>query len=51
MALVNAFYSIKGNVHHVCTRCTLGNNIEPENKRNGKGGKTALPSMCSEKKG
>jgi hypothetical protein len=30
---------VKQSVHHNETRCTEGNNIEPENKRAGTGGK------------
>ena len=32
-------------VHHVCSNCTVGNNIEPENKRSGTGGKRKC-MMC-----
>ena len=34
-----AWYSIKTNVHHVCSNCTAGNNIEPEDRREGTGQK------------
>ena len=33
------WYSVKGTVHHVCTNCTEGDNIQPENKRQGNGNK------------
>ena len=33
------WYSIKEDVHHVCTNCNTGNNIEKENVRQGTGGK------------
>lgn len=49
MATVSAFHSIKGAVHHVCSRCTLGNNIERENKRSGTGGKPRC-DQCKDRK-
>ncbi len=39
IAEVPPFHSIKESVHHVCSTCTEGNNIESENKRRGTGGK------------
>jgi hypothetical protein len=39
MAKVAAFHSIKQSVHHNNSKCTEGNNIEKENKREGTGGK------------
>ena len=39
MAKVSAWHSILSNVHHVCTNCNTGNNIERENRRSGTGGK------------
>lgn len=39
MAKVPAFHSIKENVHHNNDKCTEGNNIEKENKRQGTGNK------------
>lgn len=33
------WHSVKQNVHHDNTNCTEGNNIEPENRRSGTGGK------------
>jgi hypothetical protein len=33
------WHSIKQNVHHNNTDCPEGNNIEPENRRSGTGGK------------
>ena len=44
MAKVSAYHSTKGTVHHTCSTCTLGNNIEKENRKDGTGG---LPK-CSE---
>ncbi len=44
MAIVSSWHSIKGNVHHNNTNCNTGNNIEPENRRPGKGGKP----LCKE---
>ena len=44
MAKVKAWHSAKSNVHHVCTNCNTGNNIERENRRPGTGGKP----MCQE---
>jgi hypothetical protein len=38
------WHSIKQPVHHVCTNCNTGNNIEPENLRQGTGGKP----LCKE---
>ena len=40
----NIWYSVKAAVHHVCSNCNTGNNIEKENKRSGTGGKR----MCGE---
>ncbi len=38
-ARVKPYYSKKnGHVHHICSRCTEDNNIEPENKASGTGG-------------
>lgn len=39
MAKVSPFHSIKQDVYHDNNSCTEGNNIEPENKRPGTGGK------------
>ncbi len=39
MAKVAPFHSIKQSVYHDNTKCTEGNNIERENKRDGTGGK------------
>lgn len=38
------WHSTKQNVHHVCTNCNTGNNIERENLREGTGGKP----LCKE---
>ncbi len=38
--ITSPWHSIKSNVHHDDTDCTTGNNIEPENRREGTGGKT-----------
>lgn len=38
------WYSIKRDVHHVCSNCNTGNNIEVENVRQGTGGKP----LCTE---
>lgn len=43
----NPWHSTKSNVHHVCTNCNTGNNIEVENRRSGTGGKP----MCKECRG
>ena len=40
------WHSIKADVHHVCTNCNTGNNIETENVRQGTGGKP-LCKECS----
>ena len=48
MARVNPFYSETGTVHHVCSKCTLGDNIGQGNKKKGKGGKP-LCSQCSDR--
>ncbi len=37
MAQRAPWHSAIGDVHHVCTNCTLGNNIESENLRPGTG--------------
>ena len=41
-----AWHSTKQTVHHVCTNCNTGNNIERENMRSGTGGKP-LCQECS----
>ena len=41
---VSAWHSVKVNVHHVCTNCNTGNNIESENRREGTGSKP----LCQE---
>jgi hypothetical protein len=46
MAKKSPWHSIKQSVHHNDTACTEGNNIEPENKRDGTGGKP-LCSHCA----
>jgi hypothetical protein len=38
------WHSIKQTVHHVCTNCNTGNNIEKENYREGTGNKP----LCKE---
>ena len=38
------WHSTKSNVHHVCSNCNTGNNIERENKQSGTGGKP----MCKQ---
>jgi len=38
------WHSVNSNVHHVCTNCNTGNNIERENRREDDGGKP----MCDE---
>lgn len=40
------WHSTKANVHHVCSNCNTGNNIERENRREGDGGKP-LCTECS----
>ena len=42
----NPWHSVKSDVHHVCSNCNTGNNIEAENRRPGTGGKP-LCSECS----
>lgn len=44
MARVSAWHSVNSGVHHVCTNCNTGNNIERENRRPGTGGKP----LCKE---
>jgi len=39
MPKTSPWHSIKQNVHHNNTECNEGNNIEPENRREGTGGK------------
>lgn len=39
MAKIAPWNSVKEDVYHDNTTCTEGNNIEPENKRAGTGGK------------
>lgn len=38
------WHSTKSNVHHECTNCNTGNNIEKENLKPGTGGKP----LCEE---
>ena len=33
-----AWHAKDADVHHVCSNCTTGNNIESENRREGTGG-------------
>lgn len=47
MPKVAPFHSVKSNVHHNNSKCTEGNNIERENKREGTGGKP-LCSHCKD---
>lgn len=44
MAKKSPWHSTRQNVHHVCTNCNTGNNIEKENLRDGTGGKP----LCAE---
>ena len=44
MARMPAWHAKDSDVYHVCSNCNTGNNIESENRRNGKGGN----SLCSE---
>jgi hypothetical protein len=46
MSKTSPFHSITSGVHHNNTSCTEGNNIEPQNKRAGTGGKP-LCSHCA----
>ena len=39
MSQTSPWHSVKQSVYHDNTKCTEGNNIEPENKRSGTGGK------------
>lgn len=39
MAKVSPFHAVLRSVHHDNSDCTEGNNIEPENRRSGTGGK------------
>ena len=40
-----AWHSVKSTVHHVCTNCNTGNNIETENRKPGTGGKAYVRRM------
>lgn len=44
MPIVDAWHSIKRQVHHNNSNCNTGNNIEAENRRSGTGGKP----LCEE---
>lgn len=44
MAKVSPWHSRKSDVHHVCTNCNTGNNIERENRESGTGNKP----LCKE---
>jgi len=49
MAKVAEYYSIKGTkVYHNNDEYTVGNNIEPENRRKGKGTGRTLCKRCKE---
>ncbi len=39
MARKSPWHADGSDVHHECSNCTEGNNIEPENRRSGTGGK------------
>jgi hypothetical protein len=39
MAQKSPWHSTKQSVHHVCSNCNTGNNIESENRREGTGNK------------
>ena len=39
MAKKEPWHSIKGDRHHVCSECDLGDNIDPKYKREGTGDK------------
>ena len=43
---LQAWHSVKSDRYHTHPKCTEGNNIEPENKRQGTGGKRKC-SRCS----
>ena len=47
MARIAPWHSIKSDVHHVCSNCNTGNNIENENRRAG----TANKPLCTECRG
>ena len=42
-----AYYSKTSDVHHIYKKCTVGNNIEKDNLKNGTGGKR-LCNNCKE---
>ncbi len=44
MAKKPPWHSVNSVVHHVCTNCNTGNNIENENRRSGTGNKP----LCAE---
>lgn len=44
--VTSPWHSILSSVHHNNTACNTGNNIEPENRRSGTGGKP-LCGECS----
>lgn len=44
MVKKSPWHSKKSGVHHVCSNCNTGNNIEQENRQPGTGGKP----LCSE---
>jgi hypothetical protein len=44
MARMTPWHSKKSNVHHVCSNCNTGNNIEREHREPGTGGKP----LCDE---
>ena len=46
MTQKSPWHSTKQTVHHVCSNCNSGNNIETENRREGTGGKP-LCKECS----
>jgi len=43
-----AYHSINSPVYHIYQKCTVGNNIEQDNRRSGKGGNKKLCQICKE---
>ncbi len=46
-----AYHSIKRDIHHIYKKCTVGNNIEKNNLKNGTGGKRLCKTCADIKAG
>lgn len=49
--IVEAWHSVNGGPYHDSPECSTGNNIEPENRRPGKGGRKHCRECAAQKRG